>query len=360
MEAIKRVLKLKKVGGIAKRCDFPNSFKDLEDKAKDFVPINEEYQKYQFIEEKAQREIKNEEDFDLMNKEFQNEKVIKITVNVVEKPSDFPEHTLSLSNESQKKLEEEIINLYTNEESNINIKFEEPEDKMKREIKEIVNNKMKNLEENIAQDIFQSIKTQLSKNEQNILNEKNSNKIIHIYKCNNCGKENIEGIRYKCTNCPDYNLCEKCESNSEHIPSHVLLKIRRPIQDKNLNYKIKNFTYKNSVFNYSINEKTFIFSFSDKENDNLVRQISLTNSGFEEWQSGNVFKCLPDSELKGKDYIIEQGLNINETINIEIIFQDFKKDLNTFKDEYDVYYQMFNGNEEAFGNITHFKVIFKE
>ena len=352
----KRILKLK-FGGIAKKSDFPNDFEALEEKAKEFKPINENNQRYQFIEENTNREIRNQEDFNLMSEEYQNDKIVKISINIIDKPLEISEPNFSQSEISIRKAEDEILSINNNFEES---KIEEPDEKMKREIKEIVNNKMKNLEENIAQDIFQSIKTQLSKNEQNILNEKNNNKIIHIYKCNNCGKENIEGIRYKCTNCPDYNLCEKCESNSEHIPSHVLLKIRRPIQDKNLNYKIKNFTYKNSVFNYSINEKTFIFSFSDKENDNLVRQISLTNSGFEEWQSGNVFKCLPDSELKGKDYKIEQGLNINETINIEIIFQNFKKDLNTFKDEYDVYYQMFNGNEEAFGNITHFKVIFKE
>ena len=353
---LKRILKLK-YNGVAKKSDFPADFESLEEKAKEFKPINENNQRYQFIEENTNREIRNQEDFNLMSEEYQNDKIVKISINIIDKPLEISEPNFSQSEISIRKAEDEILSINNNFEES---KIEEPDEKMKREIKEIVNNKMKNLEENIAQDIFQSIKTQLSKNEQNILNEKNSNKIIHIYKCNNCGKENIEGIRYKCTNCPDYNLCEKCESNSEHIPSHVLLKIRRPIQDKNLNYKIKNFTYKNSVFNYSINEKTFIFSFSDKENDNLVRQISLTNSGFEEWQRGNVFKCLPDSELKGKDYKIEQGLNINETINIEIIFQDFKKDLNTFKDEYDVYYQMFNGNEEAFGNITHFKVIFKE
>ena len=352
----KRILKLK-YNGVAKKSDFPADFESLEEKAKEFKPINENAQRYQFIEENTNREIRNQEDFNLMSEEYQNDKIVKISINIIDKPLEISEPNFSQSEISIRKAEDEILSINNNFEES---KIEEPDEKMKREIKEIVNNKMKNLEENITQDIFQSIKTQLSKNEQNILNEKNSNKIIHIYKCNNCGKENIEGIRYKCTNCPDYNLCEKCESNSEHIPSHILLKIRRPIQDKNLNYKIKNFTYKNSVFNYSINEKTFIFSFSDKENDNLVRQISLTNSGFEEWQSGNVFKCLPDSELKGKDYKIEQGLNINETINIEIIFQDFKKDLNTFKDEYDVYYQMFNGNEEAFGNITHFKVIFKE
>ena len=33
--------------------------------------------------------------------------------------------------------------------------------------------------------------------------------------------------------------------------------------------------------------------------------------------------------------------------------------LRTMADEYDFYYQMFNSDNEAFGNITKFKVIFK-
>ena len=97
----------------------------------------------------------------------------------------------------------------------------------------------------------------------------------------------------------------------------------------------------------------------NKEDDSLARQILLTNNGFEDWKSGTVFKCLPDSELKGKDYIIDCEVNKNVDINIEIIFEDFKKDLGSFKDEYNVYYQMYNENDEAFGNITKFKVIFK-
>jgi len=43
----------------------------------------------------------------------------------------------------------------------------------------------------------------------------------------------IIGIRYKCSNCPDYDLCESCESvnleKSLHDPTHVFLKIYRPI-----------------------------------------------------------------------------------------------------------------------------------
>ena len=98
---LKRILKLKKSGGIAKKSDFPNSFAELKEKAKEFVPINEGIQKYQFIEENANREIRHQEDFDLMNKEYEKEKIIKISVNVIDKPLD--EQHLSFSNVSCKK-----------------------------------------------------------------------------------------------------------------------------------------------------------------------------------------------------------------------------------------------------------------
>ncbi|NXO66618.1 NBR1 protein, partial [Phainopepla nitens] len=40
----------------------------------------------------------------------------------------------------------------------------------------------------------------------------------------------IVGIRYQCSLCPAYSICEECEAGSyAHDPNHVLLKLRRPI-----------------------------------------------------------------------------------------------------------------------------------
>ena len=47
-------------------------------------------------------------------------------------------------------------------------------------------------------------------------------------------------------------------------------------------------------------------------------------------------------------------------MNIEIIFDNDKDNLIMTKNEYFVYYQMFNSNNEAFGNITKFRVIFQD
>ncbi|KAF9298745.1 hypothetical protein BGZ88_004952 [Linnemannia elongata] len=54
----------------------------------------------------------------------------------------------------------------------------------------------------------------------------------HIHRgitCNNCRTVPIRGLRYKCANCQDYDLCEGCEAAEVHIKSHVFMKIRIPI-----------------------------------------------------------------------------------------------------------------------------------
>lgn len=46
--------------------------------------------------------------------------------------------------------------------------------------------------------------------------------------CDGCQINPITGIRYKCSVCPDFDLCEKCENEKPH--DHPLLKIRKPDQ----------------------------------------------------------------------------------------------------------------------------------
>ncbi|KAG0043749.1 hypothetical protein BGZ83_011069 [Gryganskiella cystojenkinii] len=51
--------------------------------------------------------------------------------------------------------------------------------------------------------------------------------------CDGCDGQ-INGIRYKCGNCPDYDLCGNCEASPfpVHDPTHIMLKIRKPIQHR--------------------------------------------------------------------------------------------------------------------------------
>jgi hypothetical protein len=60
-----------------------------------------------------------------------------------------------------------------------------------------------------------------------------SKSIIHNFSCDECGLEKIEGVRYQCSVCPDYNLCEICEDiiSTENSHMHNFIKIRSPEMD---------------------------------------------------------------------------------------------------------------------------------
>ncbi|XP_061189059.1 next to BRCA1 gene 1 protein-like isoform X2 [Saccostrea echinata] len=62
--------------------------------------------------------------------------------------------------------------------------------------------------------------------------------------CDNCNKV-VVGSRYKCCNCVDYDLCEECENVSGvHDPTHVFIKLRRPIRFRQKGPLMKQILYK--------------------------------------------------------------------------------------------------------------------
>lgn len=46
--------------------------------------------------------------------------------------------------------------------------------------------------------------------------------------CNSCNTTHIKGIRYRCANCIDFDLCEQCEAMQVHPTTHLFYKIRIP------------------------------------------------------------------------------------------------------------------------------------
>ncbi|KAJ2894643.1 uncharacterized protein MKZ38_007368 [Zalerion maritima] len=46
--------------------------------------------------------------------------------------------------------------------------------------------------------------------------------------CNACGTVPIRGIRYRCANCADFDLCETCEAQGLHNKTHIFYKVKVP------------------------------------------------------------------------------------------------------------------------------------
>lgn len=70
-------------------------------------------------------------------------------------------------------------------------------------------------------------------------NKEETEEIVHNgIKCSICGEENIEGIRYLCGICDNFNLCQECEKVYGIGHNHPLLKIRNP-QYAPLSFKCK-------------------------------------------------------------------------------------------------------------------------
>lgn len=63
------------------------------------------------------------------------------------------------------------------------------------------------------------------------VSEDNARRNAYVHRgcmCNACGLLPIRGIRYRCANCADFDLCETCESQGLHIKTHVFYKVKIP------------------------------------------------------------------------------------------------------------------------------------
>jgi len=55
--------------------------------------------------------------------------------------------------------------------------------------------------------------------------------VVHDALCNYCQNQ-IVGVRYKCTQCPDFDMCEKCKNQGIHDPTHKLTAITENVRPK--------------------------------------------------------------------------------------------------------------------------------
>ncbi|KAI0006610.1 EF-hand [Xylariaceae sp. FL0662B] len=63
------------------------------------------------------------------------------------------------------------------------------------------------------------------------VSEDNARRNAYVHRgcqCNGCGMVPIRGVRYRCANCADFDLCEVCESQGLHNKTHIFYKVKVP------------------------------------------------------------------------------------------------------------------------------------
>ena len=154
-----------------KRINYPNNLDKLYKSIREFAPINDPNKKYELIEENAEREIEDQEDFELMTKEYINKKSIKIRINIVDK--------------NEKDLINDNSNINSNIDNNNNINKIKQEEENKYIIpREIKDNFRKKLEI-LGEEFLAEIEKNITKNNSNNKNDEDNKKIY----CSKCKQE---------------------------------------------------------------------------------------------------------------------------------------------------------------------------
>ena len=237
------------------------------------------------------------------------------------------------------KKENELNKIKNNYENKINTIreecYQEIEDKLSKiyeeKIKQIYEsaiNNSKMLCENIISENQQQFEEEEKKRNQlissNLLYKSNNNnnnfskisqcKTIHKYiSCSECNICPIIGYRYKCLECPDYNLCENCEKivNHEHNFVKYFTEENKTLKAYDNKYSYQCLSSKLSV---SINE-------GDKTaNLNII----LKNNGSLKWTDQTLLINGKDSQIL-LNYVKLKPLRPNEQDLFEITFDELDK-----------------------------------
>ena len=218
--------------------------------------------------------------------------------------------------EQQKKKIKEKASLKFNEE--INIIKQKYEDYLNAQLKRITNKLNEKIEKNCNR-IKQRF--EIFKNKIDIMNEsiKIYKDIHHGFKCEKCFKEPIEGIRYNCSVCSNYNLCNECEEknslSNEH--PHNFIKIRKEQND--LNY-LNDYSYK------CINTSSLTSTIFEGTNETEFK-IDLENNGNKAWPMNSTFLSFDrESDITSDDINLEpQKPNEKKSYFVKFKYLEHKK-----------------------------------
>ena len=313
--------------------------KELKIKEQDLNQSNSILDEYIKKDEEYKNQIKNYEN-QLNNYKKELEKSKLELINLQNNKDIQKEKEKEIYTEEMKKKYEEMAKENIEK---IKVKLNQEFEKKIEKIKTDYDNEYKNKEKEYD-NIINQISQKIINSNLNISNlEQNSNQIEHKgIQCKKCFINPIIGLRYKCVECNDYNLCQKCEEENAkkgfHDSEHNFIKIRKP-QKKNQEIIIEKKEFKenekekekekqididNKVYSYSCSNILTLNAFIYEGTPEKDIEIILKNNGREKWPNGKT-KLIYDktSQIKGDDIYL-QSQNIDEEIKYNIAIKNLQ------------------------------------
>lgn len=114
-------------------------------------------------------------------------------------------------------------------------------------------------------------------------------------RCDSCSATPIIGVRYKCDICPDFNMCSLCEARDTHTSTHPLLKLKAPL------------AVPEKLFAEFIEDVTIPDGSNLSPGDTVAKVWRLRNTGTTPWPAGLKIRPVGGSP----NYFIPSSLDVS-------------------------------------------------
>lgn len=240
---------------------------------------------------------------------------------------------------------------------------------LKNNLREMIDMKLKEIGNKLFNELYPVFERELEIK----YKEKENQFTLSEIQCQGCQIVPIEGIRYKCSVCKNFNYCSQCEEKYSEMHGHSFIKLNTkqmsqlcdetllhlPINKYLNTIEINQFSneiQQMSKFNLKGAKKEPKFeilneslSFTTHNNNSYFNcKLSLKNKGSESWPTPLYLICEHGSSIKGNKIKISKEIKPDEIIDIQIKF-DLTK-LNKKTDKYKSIWKLYNEKRQCYIN----------
>ena len=228
---------------------------------------------------------------------------INVNNNILDElnPKDYENTLQSINMDAQKAIQEKMAKFIEEEYEKMKKQLIEKTLKQNQEILNTYINQLSTIDKE-RQSVFHNEMSKVIQQSQsqikNNMNMSMSVSSIHSnVKCELCHQQPIVGIRYKCSVCPNYNLCEACEEKNYELKTHPhdFIRMRDPVIEKpkivhqnsgNEGYQLIPSDNSNQKFSFEVLNKNLNFTMNQGKEKILQVRIVLQNNYGMSWNRG--------------------------------------------------------------------------